>query len=77
MEQRTNIERIMLAVDFSEESALAVEFAISMAQEYKAKIYVVHVYEHFPHYDYLADQLQEELKEKVREKLASFIPLSE
>jgi len=67
---------ILVGVDFAEESALALEFAVSMAQEWKTKLYVIHVYEHLPHYDYLLNERQEELKKKVREKLANCIPQS-
>jgi universal stress protein A len=37
------IQGVMVPVDFSKESILAVKFAASMAEEYKTRLYVLHV----------------------------------
>ena len=37
------LNRILVAVDFSEESALAVKFATAFARKFDAKLYVLHV----------------------------------
>jgi len=47
------INRILVAVDFSKESTLATTFAVSMAQEYKAELYVLHVLDTLHLCDYL------------------------
>jgi nucleotide-binding universal stress UspA family protein len=68
------IETILLPVDFSKGSDLATTFAISLAQEYKAKLHVLHVYELVPQYDYLAKEFLEVRKTKLEEALANVIP---
>ena len=37
------VEKVMAPVDFSKESLLAVKFAASLVQQYRAKLYVMHV----------------------------------
>jgi nucleotide-binding universal stress UspA family protein len=39
------IQRVLAAHDFSEDSALALDFALSLAQEYEAELHLVHVLE--------------------------------
>ena len=42
------IRNIMVPVNFSEASLVAAEYAASLAQAYKARLYVLHVKEPFP-----------------------------
>ena len=69
-----SIKNILLPVDFSEGSTLAVNYAISLAQEYKAKLHVLHIYDPLPQYDYLAKEYIEGQKSKLREALSTVIP---
>ena len=39
------MHRILVPVDFSKESILAVKFGASIAKEYNAKLYILHVKE--------------------------------
>ena len=68
------IKKILLPVDFSKGSDLAARFAISLAQEYKAKLHVLHVYDPVPQYDYLAKDYLEDRKKKLEETLANVVP---
>ena len=45
-----SINGILVPVDFSKDSMLAVKFATSLAQEYKTKLYVLHVKDIIPSY---------------------------
>ena len=38
-----DIKRILFPTDFSEESSVALEYAIDMAKHYAAKLYVIHI----------------------------------
>ena len=68
------LHKILLPVDFSKGSSLATTFAVSLAQEYKAKLHVLHVYDPLPQYDYLAKEYLEDRKKKLEEALAKVVP---
>ena len=68
------IRKILLPVDFSKGSDLGAKFAISLAQEYKAKLHVLHVYDPLPQYDYLTEEYLEDRKKKLEEALANVVP---
>lgn len=68
------IEGIMVAVDFSKEAILAAKFAVSMAQEYQTKLYLLHVYDPLPQYNYLTTDFHENRMKKLREELSQFFP---
>ena len=40
------IQRILIPTDFSEYSQHALKYAVALAERFKAKLYVVHVWEH-------------------------------
>ena len=40
------IQKILIPTDFSEYSQHALKYAVALAQSFKAKLYVVHVWEH-------------------------------
>ena len=69
------IKSILSAVDFSDESLKAAKFAASLAQEYKAELHLIHVYEPEPPYHSSREYLDETMK-KLNEKLSSVIPES-
>ena len=65
-----SINGILVPVDFSKDSILAAKFAASMAQEYKTKLYVLHVKDVIPSYARAEVMDFEELQEKVKKQLA-------
>jgi nucleotide-binding universal stress UspA family protein len=40
------IQKILIPTDFSENSQHALKYAVALAESFKAKLYVVHVFEH-------------------------------
>ena len=65
-----SINGILVPVDFSKDSMLAVKFATSLAQEYKTKLYVLHVKDIIPSYARAEVSDFEALQEKVKKQLA-------
>ena len=74
------IQGVMVPVDFSKESILAAKFAASMAEEYKTRLYVVHVMEpiHPSLRGHIADfeGFQENMMAQAKEDLENVIPKS-
>jgi universal stress protein A len=68
------IEGILAATDFSQESTLAIKFAVSLAQEYKTKLYLLHVFDPLPQYYYLLEDYRKKRKDKLKEELPRVIP---
>jgi universal stress protein A len=66
------IKSILAAVDFSDESLEAAKLAVSLAQEYKAELHLIHVYAPEPPYALSKEFLEETMKE-LNEKLSSVI----
>jgi universal stress protein A len=71
-----SIRGILVPVDFSRESVLAAKFGVSLAQEYKAKLYVIHVSRPLPTWgDYdLPDGAMEKIRNERMEDLSKLIP---
>ena len=72
------IQRVMVPIDFSKESTLAAKFAASLAQEYHAKLYVIHVLDPLPlnlkaYYPDLAD-VTKKRDEQAAKDLEKVIP---
>ncbi len=73
-----DLKKILVAVDFSKESTLAAKFAVSFAQEFGAKLYVLHVITpmhagtmvEVPNFD----KYQRQYIEKAEEDLKQVIP---
>ncbi len=62
-----HLRKILFCTDFSENSSAALEYALSLAQEYRAELTVLHVLEEFP-----GRELQtktEEIEHKLREPI--------
>jgi nucleotide-binding universal stress UspA family protein len=62
-----HLRKILFCTDFSENSSAALEYALSLAQEYRAELTVLHVLEEFP-----GRELQtktEEVEHKLREPI--------
>lgn len=83
------LKKILVAVDFSKESTLAAKFAVSMAQEFKAKLYVLHVLTPIPssvtldvpdhenfkrHY---SEKAEEDLRQVIPKKIKEMIEVEE
>jgi nucleotide-binding universal stress UspA family protein len=68
------IDKILVAVDFSKESTLATKFAISMSQEYKAKLFLLHVYDPHTEYAFLAKEFHEKKIQEREKELSEFLP---
>jgi nucleotide-binding universal stress UspA family protein len=83
------VNKVLVAVDFSKESQLAAKFAVSIAHEYKAKLYVIHVVTPLPSSlgaevpDFDSFQRQyierfgEDLKRVIPEKIKRIIEVEE
>jgi universal stress protein A len=75
-----SIQGVLVPVDFSKESLLAAKFGASMAEEYKTRLYVLHVMEpiHPSLRGYIADfeAFQQKMIAQAREDLENVIPKS-
>jgi nucleotide-binding universal stress UspA family protein len=73
-----SIQGILVPVDFSKESILAAKFAVSLAQEYKTKLYLLHVRETIPGYvkAEITDMqaLEQRIASEEKEALSNVIP---
>jgi len=73
-------QRILVEYDFSEDSGLAFQYALSLAQDFQSELHLVHVLEPPVYSDWLttplapADTLQQDLRTLLTEKLAQKIP---
>lgn len=63
------LQKILLCTDFSENSSAALDYALSLAQEYRAELTIVHVLEEFPGTDLPAKTSE------IEHKLRQAIPL--
>ncbi len=74
-----SIQNILVPVDFSEASLVAAEYAASLAQAYKARLYVLHVKEPFPVHGRIVagslENVQEYRIEKEKTQLSKVIPM--
>ena len=72
------IENILVLVDFSEASMYAAEYAASLAQTHKARLYVLHVKAPFPVHGRMAagalEYVQEHNIKKEKTRLSEIIP---
>lgn len=71
-----SIQGILVPVDFSEESILAAKFAVSLAREYKTKVYVLHVSEPVPAFvhQYVPEEIRQNGMNQLRDDLSRVIP---
>ena len=79
-EQKIRLERILVGCDFSDDSNLAFEYALSLAQEFQSELHLAHVIEP-PIYKHLlkpaakpADNLRQNMRDLLNEKFAKMIP---
>lgn len=62
-----HLRKVLFCTDFSENSSVALEYALSLAQEYQAELTVLHVLEQFPGPDLTAKT--QEVEHKLREPI--------
>lgn len=73
-------QRILVGYDFSEDSSLAFQYALSLAQDFQSELHLVHVLEPPVYSDWLTtpiapvETLQQDLRTLLTEKLAQKIP---
>ena len=78
--QQFMMKRILVGCDFSEDSNLAFQHGVSLAQEFQAELHLVHVIEPSVYKDLLkpapsvVDELRETLHDRLSEKLESMVP---
>jgi nucleotide-binding universal stress UspA family protein len=74
-----SIQNILVPVNFSEASRYAAEYAASLAQAHRARLYVLHVKEPFPVHGRIAagslENVQEYHIEKEKTRLSRVIPM--
>ena len=74
------LRRILVGCDFSADSDLAIQYGISLAQEFQTELYLAHVLEPTVYKDMLtqqassADSDREGLREKLTQKLNGMVP---
>ncbi len=71
------LKKILIGCDFSEDSVLALNYGLSLAQEFEAELHLVHVVEPPVYEEFLTPSEQAEklvLTDVVREKLEDLVP---
>lgn len=63
------LQKILFCTDFSENSSVALEYALSLAQEYRAELTIVHALEEFPGMD--LPSKTREIEHKLRQAIPS------
>lgn len=79
-ENEIRFDRILVACDFSADSNLALDYGLSLAQEFQSDIYIVHVlespiYKDIPKSVWSArEQIRKSLHKEVKDKLEALVP---
>src|SRR5690242_10659840 len=68
-DKAVRLQKILFCTDFSENSSAALEYALSLAQEYRAELTIVHVLEEFPGTDLPSKTRQ--IEQKLRQTIPS------
>ena len=78
-DQAITLKRILVGCDFSPNSSLALQYGLSLAQEFQADLHLVHVMQP-PHDDYLKKpgeakpDLHRDLGAEIKSRLADIVP---
>lgn len=78
--QKFPFSKILVGCDFSEDSNLALDYSLSMAQEFESELHLVHVVEPSGYRDLFklpqesGEKFKEELYDMIKEKLNSLVP---
>ncbi|MBT0662843.1 universal stress protein [Geobacter pelophilus] len=75
-----NIDKILLAIDFSDSSQHACEYALTLASQFNSKLLILHVINepvdlrgfYVPHISF--DRLEQEIEEGARKMMDQFVP---
>jgi len=80
LKKEPRLKRILVGCDFSPDSDLAFQYALSFAQEFQSELHLVHVIEP-PAYKNLqksaaeaGEQAREDLRQPLNERLATMVP---
>ncbi|MBS1237926.1 MAG: hypothetical protein H6R37_1170 [Deltaproteobacteria bacterium] len=77
--QDIQLKKILVGCDFSPDSSLALEYGLSLAQEFQADLHLAHVVEP-PRYDDLVkpsearETFRQKVRQTVQDKLAAMVP---
>jgi len=80
IDQEFRMKRILVGCDFSEDSYLAFQHGVSLAQEFQAELHLAHVIEPSVYKDLLkpvpsvVEELREALRDTLNEKLEGMVP---
>ncbi|MFH1123102.1 MAG: universal stress protein [Pseudomonadota bacterium] len=78
--QEIRFKRILVGCDFSSNSGLAFQYGLSLAQEFQADLYLVHVIEPPVYQDLIKsrsgvkDKEHQDLRNQLKDKLANMVP---
>jgi len=78
--EHIRFKRILVACDFSSYSSLAVQYGLSLAQEFQSEVNLIHVIEPAVYKDLLRpamearEEYQQDLREELNRKLTEMIP---
>jgi universal stress protein A len=75
-----NIDKILLAIDFSDSSQNACQYALTLASQFNSKLLILHVINepvdlrgfYVPHISF--DRLEQEIEEGARKMMDQFVP---
>jgi len=79
-EQGLRFNKILVGCDFSEDSALALQHGLSLAQEFQSELHLVHVMEPPVYMDMFkisveyGEELQVDLQPQIKDKLKKMVP---
>jgi nucleotide-binding universal stress UspA family protein len=79
-EQGVRFNKILVGCDFSEDSALAFQHGLSLAQEFQSELHLVHVMEPLVYMDTFkisveyGEDLQVDLQTQIKDKLQKMVP---
>jgi len=79
-EQGFRLKRILVGCDFSKDSTLAFDYALSLAQEFETELYLAHVVETPVYHDLIArgiateEHTDQSLRSHLRKKLDDMLP---
>ena len=74
------LRRILIGCDFSSDSALALQYGLSLAQEFQSELYLAHVIEPTVYEDILKrsieseEEFQQDLRVRLNDKLNNMVP---
>jgi nucleotide-binding universal stress UspA family protein len=80
VKEEFGFHKILVGCDFSSDSALALQYGLSLAQQFQSEVHLAHVIEPAVYKDLLKpareekEESQEDLRKELREKLTGMVP---